>query len=104
MTPMRRLASAALCLAILAPAAPAAADVVTADCTGMLNHDIYRIDPDLPQQEIEGLGPAEVEIVDGQIRVTGSFGEYRFDLRVGTLYHDGRDTGLYCTYRGIERR
>jgi hypothetical protein len=44
------------------------------------------------------LGPAQVSIDDEAIVLTGAFGEYRFMLRGGTLYHNGSDTGLYCTY------
>lgn len=94
---------AALVLALAALTQPAAAGIVTADCTGMVDHNVYRFDPAVPHQDIAGLGPSEVAVDDVQIRVSGAYGEYRFDLQVGTLYHNGRDTSLYCTYSGIER-
>lgn len=84
--------------ALLALAAPAGAGTITADCTGMLDHDIYVIATDTPQQDVAPLGPAQVIIDDEAIVLTGAFGEYRFMLRGGTLYHNGSDTGLYCTY------
>lgn len=82
---------------------PVVAETITANCTGMLNLDIYTFDTALPKQDIIGIGPADVAITDQMIVLTGAFGEYRFDLKVGTLYHNGSDTGLYCTYSGLDR-
>lgn len=64
----------------------------------MLDHDVYVFDTEAPEQEIARLGPASVTIDAQTIVVTGPFGEYRFMLQGGTLYHNGADTGLYCTY------
>ncbi|SFZ86871.1 hypothetical protein SAMN02983003_4066 [Devosia enhydra] len=76
----------------------ALAETVEANCTGMFDLDIYQIDLDLPRQEIEGLGEADVTVTDESIVAKGGFGEYRFDRKVGTLYVDGSDSGIYCTY------
>lgn len=104
MIPTRRtIPAAALTLAVLTPPLAAAAGTITANCTGMIDNRIFRIESGQPEQEIEGLGPANVSVDDGAIRLEGAFGEYRLDLKAGTLYHNDRDTGLYCTYRGIRR-
>ena len=76
----------------------ALAETVEANCTGMFDLDIYQIDLEQPQQEIAGLGQAEVTVTEEAIIAKGGFGEYRFDRKVGTLYVDGSDSGLYCTY------
>jgi len=52
----------------------------------------------MASQEVENIGMSDTVIDDEAIVLTGDFGEYRFDLNVGTLYHNGSDTGVYCTY------
>ena len=79
----------------------ATAETITANCTGMLNFDIYNFDSKAPQQTVEGIGEANFELTEDAIILTGAFGEYRFDIEVGTLYHNGSDTGIYCTYTGL---
>jgi hypothetical protein len=64
----------------------------------MVNFDIYTIDTQMASQEVENIGMSDTVIDDEAIVLTGDFGEYRFDLNVGTLYHNGSDTGVYCTY------
>jgi len=97
-----RFVGAAFGLALLIGAVPALADTITANCTGMLNLDKYEFDTDLAEQDVAGIGLSEFSINELEIRLLGDFGEYRFDLKVGTLYHNGSDTGLYCTYRTEE--
>jgi hypothetical protein len=87
-------------LALMTPG-PVSAGPVTANCTGMFNLDVYTFDPALPTQDVANIGTAEVAFSDQAIVLTGAFGEYRFDLKVGTLYHNGSDTGVYCTYSGL---
>ena len=82
-------------------AGPASAETITANCTGMLNFDIYNFDSEAPQQTVEGIGEANFELTEDAIVLTGAFGEYRFDIEVGTLYHNGSDPGIYCTYTGL---
>jgi hypothetical protein len=77
---------------------PAYADIIITNCTGMLNLDRYEFDTDQPEQDVAGIGPSTFSMDEQEIRLLGNFGEYRFDLNVGTLYHNGTDTGLYCTY------
>lgn len=86
-------ATACLLVPLAAPA-----EIVTANCTGMFDLDIYTIDTTIETQEIEKIGTATVVADEAFIVLTGDFGEYRFDLNAGTLYHNGSDTGLYCTY------
>lgn len=86
---------------LLSPALSQAA-TVTANCTGMFNLDIYEIDTELSSQEVAGIGTAEVIWSEEDILLTGSFGSYRFDLKAGTLYHNDSDTGVYCTYKGLD--
>ena len=74
------------------------AEIIEANCTGMLEFDIYEIDTDVAKQEIYKIGESEVSIDEEFIRLAGDFGEYRFDLNAGTLYHNDSDTGVYCTY------
>jgi hypothetical protein len=76
----------------------ASAEIITANCTGMFNLDVYAIDASKPSQEVAGIGMAEVSINEEAIVLTGDFGEMRFDLKVGTLYKNGSDTGIYCTF------
>jgi len=76
----------------------ASAESIVANCTGMVNFDIYTIDTQMASQEVENIGMSDTVIDDEAIVLTGDFGEYRFDLNVGTLYHNGSDTGVYCTY------
>lgn len=97
-----RVIEAAISFASLMVTVPAHADTITANCTGMLNLDRYEFDTDQPEQDVAGIGPSTFSIDEQEIRLVGDFGEYRFDLKVGTLYHNGSDTGLYCTYRTIE--
>ena len=97
---MRRT-SLATALALAALGLPAAAGTITANCTGMLNLDIYRIESDQPTQDIDKIGPSQVTISDTEILLEGAFGTYRFDLKAGTLYQNGSDTGVYCTYKGL---
>lgn len=85
-------------IALLAVVPSARAEVLEANCTGMLNLDIYRIDTELPVQQVEGIGEAKLEMDEAAIVLTGTFGEYRFDRQAGTLYIDGRDSGIYCTW------
>jgi hypothetical protein len=80
----------------------ATAGTIVANCTGMVNFDIYRMDPDLPTQDVEGIGQSEFSRDESSIRLRGDFGEYRFDLKVGTLYLNDSDTGVYCTYSGLD--
>lgn len=77
------------------------AETVTVTCTGMLDFDVYTIDTALEIQVIEGIGDARVTLTDGEILLDGAFGVYRFDLKAGTKYHNDKDTGIYCTYRGF---
>ena len=81
---------------------PASADVITANCTGMLNFDIYTFDTEKPTQEIENIGTAEFSMDEDFIYLRGTFGEYKFDLKAGTLYHNESDTSVYCTYSGLD--
>ncbi|MFZ9948385.1 MAG: hypothetical protein ACO3FX_02075 [Gemmobacter sp.] len=76
----------------------AMAETITANCTGMFNLDVYVIDAAKTSQEVAGVGLAEVTINEDAIVLMGSFGEMRFDLKVGTLFKNGSDTGIYCTY------
>lgn len=99
----RVIAASAVGLFILmSPTVASAAETVTANCTGMLDLNVYEFDPTLATQEIEGIGNAGFVMNSDEIRLSGDFGEYRFDLKAGTLYHNGNDTGLYCTYKGLE--
>jgi hypothetical protein len=82
-------------------AVSATAEIITANCTGMLNFDIYKFDSEAPQQMVEGIGEANFELIEDSIILTGVFGEYRFNIEAGTLYHNGSDTGIYCTYTGL---
>lgn len=82
-------------------AVSASAETITANCTGMLNFDIYNFDSESPLQTIEGIGEANFELTEVDIILTGAFGEYRFNIVDGTLYHNGSDTGIYCTYSGL---
>lgn len=91
----------ALGLAAGTAAAPSQAAIIVANCTGMVNFDIYNLDDDQPVQEVEGVGKAEYERNDDFILLRGAFGEMKFDLKAGTLYRNGSDTGIYCTYTGI---
>ena len=101
MTMLRNLAVANVAaLAILALPGASAAATVTANCTGMLDFDIYSFDTEKPVQDVNKIGTANFQMDDKAIVLTGKFGEYRFDLKVGTLYHNGSDTGIYCTYSG----
>lgn len=95
----RNLAIGAICAG---GAGAAAADIVTANCTGMLDLDVYKFDTTLASQDIDGIGMADVTMDDDAIRLEGDFGTYVFDLNVGTLYHNDSDTGLYCTYKTRE--
>jgi len=74
------------------------AENIVANCTGMLNLDIYTIDTEQATQDVENIGMADVMIDEEFIVLTGDFGEYKFDRNVGTLYHNGNDTSVYCTY------
>ncbi len=94
---LRGMAAGVGLVAWIVPAA-AMAETITANCTGMFNLDVYEIDAAKPSQEVAGVGMADVTISDEAIVLTGSFGEMRFDLKVGTLYKNGSDTGIYCTY------
>ena len=76
----------------------AMAEKIEANCTGMIDFDIYTIDTEEPIQDIALIGTSSVAIDDEFIILTGDFGEYKFDLNRGTLYRDGSDTGIYCTY------
>jgi len=89
-------------LVVLALPAPALAGSITANCTGMLDLDVYTFDSEQPTQEVGKLGTARFLMTADEIRLEGTFGVYRFDLKNGTLYHNDRDTGLYCTYRGLQ--
>ncbi len=91
----------AIGLLALMPAGPASAGTITANCTGMFNLDIYEFDKTLAKQDVAGIGSADVTITDAEIVLKGAFGDYRFDLKAGTLYHNGSDTGVYCTYSGL---
>lgn len=97
-----KLAAPGLALIWLTAPVPALANTVIANCTGMLNFDIYTIETDRPRQEIEGIGEAEVSMDEDFIYLHGDFGEYRFDLKAGTLYHNDSDTSVYCTYKGLD--
>ncbi|MFN3147386.1 MAG: hypothetical protein ACE368_20125 [Paracoccaceae bacterium] len=102
MTHSRRIALAlAAGAAMLAAPVDAVAGTVTANCTGMLNLDIYEIDTERDTQDVAGIGTSEVTVSEDEIVLTGAFGSYRFDLKAGTLYHNDSDTGVYCTYKGL---
>lgn len=94
----------ATAVGILAAAVPslAASETITANCTGMFDLEVYSIDMEQSSQEVEGIGLAEVSATETAIVLEGDFGVYRFDLEVGTLYHDDKDTGIYCTYSGLD--
>jgi hypothetical protein len=94
----RAMIAATLCATGLLAANAAHAEKIVANCTGMVNFDIYTIDTELEEQEIEIIGQSTVEITEEAILLTGAYGEVRFDLKVGTLYENGTDTGVYCTY------
>ena len=72
--------------------------VVIANCTGMVDFDIYKIDEDLLEQDINIIGKSKVKFQENVIILTGSYGEVKFDLKLGTMYRNGSDTGIYCTY------
>ena len=72
--------------------------VVIANCTGMVDFDIYKIDEDLLEQDINIIGKSKVNFQENVIILTGSYGEVKFDLKLGTMYRNGSDTGIYCTY------
>lgn len=94
-----KTASIVACAGLIGAASPSWSESIVANCTGMVNFDIYTIDTEESSQEIENIGLSEVSFVeDMEIVLTGDFGEYRFDRKVGTLYHNGSDTGVYCTY------
>ena len=102
MTHSRRIALAvAAGAAVLAMPVGALAGTVTANCTGMLNLDIYEIDTGRDTQDVAGIGASAVTVSEDEIVLTGAFGSYRFDLKAGTLYHNDSDTGVYCTYKGL---
>ena len=86
-------------LVAMSAAHRATAEVIVANCTGMVNFDIYTFDTEEPVQEVALIGMAEVTVSDKSILLTGAFGTYEFDISVGTLYHNGTDTGVYCTYK-----
>jgi hypothetical protein len=69
----------------------------------MVNFDIYTIDTELATQEVEGIGTSEFSMDENFIYLRGAYGEYRFDLKAGTLYLNDSDTSVYCTYSGIEK-
>ena len=81
---------------------PAAAGTIVANCTGMIEDNVYRFDTDLTTQEIAGIGTGEVSIDDTEIRFEGAFGEYRFDREIGTEYLNERDTGNFCTFKVLD--
>lgn len=93
----------ALCasLAFLTLAGQAWAGTITANCTGMLNFDIYTFDSEKDSQDVKGIGASQYTQTDDFITLVGDFGEYKFDLAAGTLYLNGNDTGVYCTYTGL---
>ncbi len=97
-----KLTAPGLAFIFLAAPVPTLADTVIANCTGMLNFDVYTIDTERPRQEIDGIGEAEVTMDEDFIYLDGSFGEYRFDLKAGTLYHNDSDTSVYCTYKWVD--
>jgi hypothetical protein len=68
----------------------------------MFDLNIYKVDTELETQEVEGIGTADFAMDAEFIVLTGEFGEYKFDLEAGTLYHNESDTGLYCTYSRAE--
>ena len=92
----------ALCagLAFLNLGGQASAGTIKANCTGMLNFDIYTFDSEKESQDVQGIGTSQFTQADGFITLVGDFGEYKFDLSAGTLYLNGNDTGVYCTYTG----
>lgn len=96
-------AAALLALGLLAHPDMAAARIVKANCTGMIDLNVYTFDTDKPTQDVAQIGEADFAMDADFIVLTGAFGEYRFDLDAGTLYHNGKDTGLYCTYSGLEK-
>lgn len=98
----RTFLSTALGIAVLAGPVPALADIVTANCTSMLDFDIYKFDTNQAEQTIDGIGDSEFSMDESEIVLVGDFGEYRFDLDVGTLYHNDSDTSVYCTYSTSE--
>ena len=79
-------------------ASQAISGVVIANCTGMVDFDIYKIDEDLLEQDVNIIGISKVKFEENFIILTGSYGEVKFDLKLGTLYRNGSDTGIYCTY------
>lgn len=99
-----RLATVAglLCVPFIVHPTAASAEIITANCTGMFDLEIYEMDAELESQEVEGIGMADFSMDEEFIVLTGDFGEYKFDLEAGTLYHDESDTGLYCTYSRAE--
>ena len=64
----------------------------------MVDFDIYKIDEDLLEQDIAIIGKSKVKFQENVIILTGSYGEVKFDLKLGTMYRNGSDTGIYCTY------
>ncbi|GGD41906.1 hypothetical protein [Sinisalibacter lacisalsi] len=94
---------AALALSVVMLPQAVSAETIIANCTGMLDFDIYTIDTSQSSQEVENIGMAEVTVEEEAILLTGEFGEYRFDLEAGTLYHNGSDTGVYCTYSSEDK-
>lgn len=98
----KTLFSTAVSVALVNGTVSTSSDIITANCTGMLDLNVYTFDPDLPKQDVEGIGSADFSMDDTMILLRGAFGTYRFDLKVGTLYHNDSDTGLYCTYSGLK--
>lgn len=92
--------AAALGLALLPITAQA--KTVTANCTGMFNLDTYKFDTEQPEQEVAGIGKGAFTMDEQAIVMVGSFGEWRFELKGGKLYQDGKDSGLHCTYSGLK--
>lgn len=90
--------TAATALVFAVGSTQASAQTLIANCTGMIDLNIYQIDMDKPSQNVDGIGQSEVVIDEDKILLQGKFGEYRFDRKVGTLYHNDSDTGIYCTY------
>ena len=82
---------------------PALAEsIITANCTGMMDLEIYNFNPAEELQVVPGYGEVKLVLSEEFITLSGEFGQKRFDLKAGTLYFNDSDTGLYCTYKGLK--
>ena len=63
-----------------------AANIITANCTGMMDLEIYTFNPVEELQVVPGYGEVTFALSEEFITLSGEFGQKRFDLKAGTLY------------------